>query len=266
MVSYGKYRVKSVEKAMKLLKLYSFKNHELNLSQLSNELKIHKSTAYRLATTLAEGGFLHWDPQKGTYSLGLRLMEFSSILMSSMELRVVARPHLEKLRQVTGITVHLGVLDQGEVVYIDKLEGDGGLRLYSEIGKRTLCHCTALGKALLADTSESKVRHILEEKGMPFRTENTITSIPQFLTHLKQVREDGYALDNEEHERLVHCVAAPIRDYTGSIVAALSATLITKLLVKEDLNVYIAMVKEAGAKLSEELGYSVIESDGATKA
>ncbi|HSW36624.1 MAG TPA: IclR family transcriptional regulator, partial [Candidatus Limnocylindrales bacterium] len=211
-----------------MLGLFSARQPNLNLSELSEGLGVHKSTAYRLAVTLAEGGLLRWNQQKGTYSLGLKILNLGSLLINSLELRSQARPYLEKLASEINETVHLAVLDRDEVVYIDKLEVSRGIRIFSDIGKRAPCHCTALGKALLADLPTETVRLILKKKGMKCYTPNTITSIIAFLDHLEEVRLNDYALDMEEHEPLIYCIAAPIRDFSRKTIATISVTMIMK--------------------------------------
>lgn len=254
-MKYDIYRVKSIEKAIHMLNLFSAKQPEHNLSELSKALKVHKSTAYRIAVTLVEGGLLRWNSQKGTYSLGLKILDLGSTLMSSLELRSQARPYLEKLVSEINETVHLAVLDQGEVVYIDKLEASRGIRIFSDIGKRAPCHCTALGKTLLADLPSETVRLILGRKGMKCYTPNTITSIPLFLKHLDEVRQNGYALDLEEHEPLIYCIAVPIKDFSQKTIATLSVTLIIKNFSESSLNQFIPIMIEAGNNISSDMGY-----------
>lgn len=254
-MKHRSYRIKSVEKAIRLLMLFTVKSPSLTLNQLSEGLGVHRSTAYRIAMTLVEEGFLRWSAERGTYSLGLKILELSSVLINSLELRFHARPHLERLRHDTGETVHLAVLEQGEVVYIDKLDAARGIQLYSGVGKKTPCHCTALGKVLLAGLPESKVRSILEDKGMKSFTPNTLVSVRSFLAHLERVRRDDFALDLEEHEQLIYCVAVPIRDHSRKTIAALSITLIFKEFSEEMMDRYITAAREAGARISTEMGY-----------
>ena len=240
-----------------MLRLFSAKSPELTLNEMSIALGIHKSSAHRIAVTLSEGGFLKWNSSKGNYSLGLRILELSGILTNNLEIRAQARPNLEQLHKKTNEMVHLAVLDEGNVVYIDKLESKEGIRLYSEIGKRAPCHCTGLGKALLSGLSNEEVRAILNNKGMKLFTSNTIVDIESFLKHLDIIRERGYALDIEEHEPMVHCVAVPIKDYTCKCIAAASVTVITRnIYVDEMLEKYKNLMLSTGEAISSELGYT----------
>ena len=248
------YRVQSLVKAMQVLNLFILAGSKLSLSQISTALGVHKSTAYRIAITLTEGGLLTWDNSSGTYSLGLKILELSNIVLESFELRTLTRPHLEHLLHETGETIHLAVLDHAEMVYIDKLEGNRGVRLFSQIGKRSPIHCTALGKALLIDKADRVVIKLLEKQGMKRYTSRTITSVHKFLEHLAVVRSKGYALDLEEHEPLVHCVAAPIYDHTCKVTAAISTTVVVKHFDEATFGAKISLIKETAAKISRDLG------------
>jgi len=254
-LKYDTYRVNSIKKAIQMLNLFSAKAPEISLGELSKELKVHKSTAYRIAVTLVEGGLLRWNPRKGSYSLGLKILNLSDSLMSSLELRTLARPYLKKLVCEINETVHLAILDQGEAVYLDKLEAGRSIRIFSAIGKRAPGHCTALGKVLLADLPPEKIRLALSNTNLKCYTPATITSIPALLDHLKEVREKGYALDLEEHEPLISCIAVPIKDFTRMTIAALSMTMIIKHSCNDSLKGYIPVMLEAGANISAEMGY-----------
>ena len=256
-MNYESYKVKSVEKALKMIRLFTHRTPELKLNEISSLMGIHKSSAHRIAVTLVAGGFLRWNAGRGTYSLGLKILELSGVLVSTLEIRSQVRPNLEKLHQSTGEMVHLGVLDEGEVVYIDKMESKKGVTLYSDIGKRAPCHCTGLGKALLSGLPNEKVSYILKEKGMKCFTSNTIVNFNEFIKHLDEIRENGYALDLEEHESMVYCVAVPIRDYTGACVAAISVTCIAKnYFANELLDKYKTLLLKTGAAISSELGFA----------
>jgi len=252
---YSYYRIRAVERALAVLSLFSLQQPELTLAEIAEKLKVHKSTAHRMVLTLEKAGFLKRSITRGTYSLGLKLLELGAVALSSIELRAQARPHLERLHRETGLTVHLAILDEGEVVYIDKIEADTAVRLYSQVGRRSPVHCTALGKALLAHLPREKVCEILAVKGMRRYTPDTIVSVPAFLKELERVRERGFALDMGEHEPLVHCVGAPIRDYTGAVVAALSVTLVAAEVSEDSLMRYARLVMEAAGAVSRDMGY-----------
>lgn len=253
-MSYETYRVKAIQRGLSLLKLFDHKRQEISLREFSEELHLHKSTVYRIAMTLCEEGFLCWDSSKGTYSLGLKIVELGASRIHGLELRSQARPHLEKMHNDLGEIIHLGVLSESCVVYIDKFEGKRGLTLFSEVGFRVPVHCTALGKALLAGLSNEEVKRLLKNKNLKRFTPNTIVTLPELLRHLDKVREKGYALDLEEHESMVYCVSAPIRDYSGKTIAALSVTAIIKYFTSNMLDDYIDITREVAGKISLNVG------------
>lgn len=252
---YEYYRVHAVERALDILKLYSVEQHELCLADIAQKLGVHKSTAHRLVRTLERAGFLTRNSNTGAYGLGLKLVELGAVVLNNLELRRQARLHLERLHRDTQQTVHLAILDDGEVVYVDKIEGNTPVRLYSQVGRRAPAHCTALGKVLLAHLPPNAAREILIRKGMRRYTPDTIVSVSELMQHLVTVRERGYALDLVEHEPLVHCVAAPIRDYTGRVVAALSVTLIAARVPEEEIARHVALVKRTAAAISADMGW-----------
>jgi len=254
-MKYDTYRVQAVERALQILKMFSIERPEVNLREISEALGVHKSTAHRIAMTLEEAGFLRRDSRGVAYTLGLKVLELGTMVLHGLELRRQARPHLEWMNLETGETVHLGVLDSGEVVYIDKIEGGRGIRLFSDVGKRAPVHCTGLGKVLLSNLPNAAVRKIIAEKGMKRFTADTVVSLAELLRNLDEVRQKGYSVDQGEHERLVHCVAAPIRDYTGKVVAAVSVTTIASKLEEAVLKKHIALATEAGARISSDMGY-----------
>jgi len=144
--------------------------------------------------------------------------------MGRMDLRTQAAPILDRLNAETALTVHLAILDDGDVVYIDKREANETVRMYSAIGKRAPVHCTALGKALIAFLDEPRLRSIAKAKGLPRFTKNTITTWTGLVANLKLVRERGYSRDNAEQQDMIHCIGAPIWDHSGKVIASISLT------------------------------------------
>ena len=249
-VKYGNYRVRAIDRALQMLTLFKPDHSEIHLQEFADALGVHKSTAHRIAVTLEYSGFLSRNTDGSAYTLGLKPLELGAIVLSGHHLRRQARPVLEWLQSTTGETVHLGVLDSGEVIYIDKIEGESGLKLFSDLGKQAPVHCTGLGKALLCDHSDTSIRKVLEEKGMRRYTKYTVVSVDHFLALIHDVRRNGWATDHEEHERLVHCVAVPIRNHTGKIVAAISITTITANLGACTVQRTIDLTIEAGQRIS----------------
>jgi DNA-binding IclR family transcriptional regulator len=220
----GRYNIRVLDRAIGLLSLLS-DGQSKNLTELSAQSGIGSSSTYRLLATLASHGYVEHDRAAGGYRLGLACLELSRAYLESSDVRKVALPELESLRDATSETVHLGILDQMEVVYIEKLQGLHAIGLMSSrVGGRSPAYCTGLGKMLLAHLDPGLVQDHFGRNGVRRFTENTITDLNELVAHLASVRAQGYAIDNAEHEPEVRCVAAPVFDLRGEVVAAISVS------------------------------------------
>lgn len=247
--------VQSVERALNILEAFSHETPELGLVEIGKKVGLSKGTTYRLVYTLQSRGFIVQDPITGKYRLGPKAFEVGSVALSQMELRRIARPFLEELRNITGETVHLVIQDKGEVLYLDKIDSPRAIRIRSFIGQRLPMHSTGVGKALLAELPDSEVMYICKMKGMPRQTPKTITTPEQLYKDLALTRARGYALDDEENEEGLRCIAVPIRDYTGKAIASISISGPTTR-IKDDLIPELArQVRETANKISYQMGY-----------
>ena len=247
--------VQSVDRALEVLAAVCEADGGIALRDLSEQLGLHKSTVYRLLQTLSTHRFVVQDPVTKQYRAGLRLFELANLVIAKIEVRTQALPELKALSQQTNETVHLAVLDEGDVVYIDKQETQRTIRMYSAIGKRAPVHCTALGKVLLAYLPEAEIERIAREKGLKPFTERTITSLQELKRHLAMVREKGYAIDDMEHEPDIRCAACPIRDHTGKVIAAVSLTVPAMRASREQLEAMAPLVKQTADRISRKMGY-----------
>jgi DNA-binding IclR family transcriptional regulator len=218
----GPYKVQVLDRAVAILELLSNSASEMSLGELTAAIGLHKSTVHRLLMVLEGHSLVDKSPLNGRYRLGMKLFELGSLAVANLNLRERARSRLEWLVAQTGETVHLCVMDRGEMLYIDKLEPERSVRISSRIGRRVGVHCSAVGKAMLACLPVPSVREILRQRGMTARTPHTFTDPDLFIAELDSTRTLGYALDNEEAEEGVHCVAVPIFDCGGKAVAAIS--------------------------------------------
>lgn len=247
--------VKSVSRALDIITLVSSKRDGLGVTEIANQIDINKSSVYRILSTMAQYGYIEQDRESGRYKLGYKFLEISSKLLESIDLRTEAKPYLKELENETNEVIHLVVYDQGEVVYIEKLEGNETLRMHSKVGKRAPMHCTSVGKAILAHLPSSVVLDILERKGMPMHTDKTITNKDDFLKELIQVKQKGYALDLEENEWGIICIAVPIFDHLGKVAAAVSISGPTIRMKDDRLKHLQARMKYIGRQISSRLGY-----------
>jgi len=212
----------SVEKAFVILEFLANKADPIELSALSRALSINKSTAYRYLTTLESLGYVIKDADTSCYTLGSKALWLASKFLNNLDLRNQAHPILRKLSEETGETVHLAYLDNFEVVYVDKIDGKSPVKMASRIGNRMPAHCTGLGKALMAFLPETDWQKYIDRVGLKYHTRNTITQPKEFFDHLRMIRERGYSIDNSENEEGIRCVALPVRNHEGKVIAAIS--------------------------------------------
>ncbi|BCJ87609.1 IclR family transcriptional regulator [Effusibacillus dendaii] len=251
--------VKSVERAMHILEQVSLARNGVGVTELANEMKMQKSTVHRVLSTLSRLGYIQQDPETERYKLGYKLLEVSSRLLSSLDVRREAMPYLQQLADLTNEVIHLVVLDKGDVVYIEKVEGTETIRMHSRVGHRAPVHCTGVGKAILAHLPEAQVREIIRQYGMEPHTPHTIANLDDLLDNLQLIREQGFALDLEENELGITCVAAPIHDHTGKVVASISVSAPTHRMQPGQLELRAQQVRDIGRKISARLGYSARE-------
>lgn len=214
--------VQTVHKAVQILNLFSLERPEWGVNEVARQLVLSKSSTSTLIGTLAREGLLR-RMSTGRYRLGWHIMALTQMLLATTEFRTEARAVMERLVARFGETVHLAAFESGQIIYIDKLQGTRAVLVsVTGIGVRLPAHCSGVGKCILSHFPREKVLYILESQGMPALTPNTITDAEKFLIELEQVRTQGYAYDQEEAVMELCCVAAPIRDHTGDIVAAMS--------------------------------------------
>jgi len=250
------YPIKVLNKTLSILEILLQQGSAMNMTEISERLEIYPSTIHRILDTLKHWGYVEQDPKTQKYRLGLKLLELGMAKLQQMDLVKEATPYLKELVRKCNETVHLGVLEEGEVLYVAKEESSQTIRMISYVGKRAPLHCTALGKLLLAYLPEEERRKILEQKALPPLTENTITDKRELEKELAKVREQGFALDREENEKDVRCVAAPIRNYQGEVIAALSiSSPIFRIDVNAQNNLKEALI-ETSKKISKRLGYN----------
>jgi DNA-binding IclR family transcriptional regulator len=255
--SGGRYGIRVIDRAVRVLSLLA-DGQPRTLSRMSEELGISNSTTFRLLASLGSHGMVERDPRDGTYRLGLACLQLASAYFDGHDIRRLALAELESLRDETGETVHLGVLNETmEVIYLEKLHGFHAIGLMSSgVGKRSPAYCTGLGKIQLAYADPTAVQRHFQRVGLPRYTDRTITELDELLKHLAQVRGQGYALDRGEHEVEVRCVAAPIFDHSGSVQAAISVSgPAVRLEPVEARAELIERTQRAAAAVSARLGY-----------
>jgi DNA-binding IclR family transcriptional regulator len=243
----------TILKAGQILALFDRDHVEWRVSDVAEALGIAKSSAHDLMSSLTYIGLLS-QTDEGRYRLGWKLVELSEILLASTELRAVAHPVLEQLMHVYQETLHLAILEKGKVVYLDKLEGKQTIRVeLTGLGTHLYPHCSGLGKVLLAHLPWACVEEIIHDQGLPRFTDQTITVPEHFEAELGKVRACGYAYDLGEIIPDLRCVAAPVRNYSGKVVAAVSMS-VPAYRFERSHETYRSAIVHAGKLISRHMG------------
>ncbi|SHM67347.1 IclR family transcriptional regulator [Gracilibacillus kekensis] len=248
--------VQSVERTLSILELLGKHPDGLSMTVLAKEINLAKSTTHRLLNTLLVKGYVQQDHQTGYYALGTQCLVLASHLLNNMDIRTVAKEALHNLSRTTAEVVHLCIHDRNEVVYIDKVESKQTLRMYSQIGRRAYMHCTGVGKVLLADFEPDELDQYIKEQGLPKFTGTTIIDSDRLQAELTMIKEKGYAIDEQEHENGIRCIAAPVFDHEGKVVAAISIAGPVERVTKKRVNGVLAKeILEQSNNISSKLGY-----------
>jgi len=257
--------VQTIERMSAILDLVGENSHGMSIREISSQLGLPKGTVHRLLSSLSYFGYIRQDAASRNYFLGLKLLDLAGRVASQLDLRKIAGPLLSSLADKTRETVHMVVWDQGEVVYIEKVESTlemGGLRMASRVGSRNPPHSTAVGKVMLSHLPEDELNDFLSNNGLPARTANTITDQSALRQELRQIKAQGYAMDDEENEKGIRCVGAPVVGAAVRPVAAISVSgPAVRLTKKVILDVLTKDVVEAAAEISRRLGYVGAEGE-----
>ncbi len=229
--------------------------------ELAQVLGVHHSTALRLVHTLRDNKLLFENPDH-SYRLGSGLFSLASRGLEQIDLRDITRPHMQRLGEHTGETVHLGILEGTDVVYIDKVEPRQPVQMYSKVGQVAPLHCTAVAKAILAHTEGTILESLIKSCTFKAHTVNTITTESTLRAELATIRNRGLAFDREEHEYGIHCIAAPLLNAEGDASAAISITAVTQRVGTQRLEGFAPMLLAATIESSRELGWRRAEVGG----
>jgi DNA-binding IclR family transcriptional regulator len=244
----------ALDKGLKLLARISDAATPPRFVDLLRDTGMPKATLHRMLGALLAHRLISLDSRDQTYRVGLRSLEMAQRSWEGMDVRSAAADDILWLGEKTGDTVHLAVLDDTEVVYIDKVESRQRIRMFSAVGKRGPLHCTGVGKAMIAFLEDARRKELVERLLMKRFTVNTFTTRSTFLKHLDEIRERGYARDLEEHELGIRCAAAPIFDHRGHVVASVSVTAPSFRLTPERLDKIAPSVVQAARSITRKLG------------
>jgi DNA-binding IclR family transcriptional regulator len=247
-------RVQAIDRAIMVLDCFTERKPQLRLSEITEILDINKSTLHGIISTLKYHGLIDQDDLTQEYRLGLKHIEYGQRVLDSMNISRIAKPIIERVCDELEETVHIGTLDDEEVVYIEKKESQQSMRIFTTIGARNPAHTTGVGKAMMAYLDEEELSNILPEVLVKL-TPKTITDRNQLKFELSQIRLRGFAYDNEENNLGLSCVAAPIFDYTGKAVYGISVSGPTMRMNSDKITRASRIVKEAADEISRKLGY-----------
>ena len=256
----GKQYVQSLERALNILEVMAEEGAPISVTELAEKVNLKISTVHRLLTTLCYRGYVEQGPEDNKYKLGLKLLEIGNSVLNLSDIRTICRPFLEELVEKCNETANLAVLDGTEVVYIDQVESKNLIivRMFAQVGNRGPVHCTASGKVPLAFYPEDKIDEIIEQIELVKFTNETIADREHLKKELQRIRKEGYALDWGEREEHVRCIAAPIFNYEGKVLASISisgpSTRITTYYMQNEL---VDIIRSTALSISKKMGYKM---------
>lgn len=255
------YQVRALDRALDILDSFSLNAPELSLSKIAERVDLPLSTVKRLVSALEDRGYLEYSEDTELYRIGVRAFEVGSIYIQSTSVEAEAHPTLEWLARGCQQTANLGILNRGEVVHIAVVPPDRPIRYFATVGEREQAYYTGLGKVLLSEYTDEQLAEYAAQTTFEQRTRRTITSLDMLRIQLREVEKQGYAMDDEESVVGLRCIAAPIRDAKGQIVAAVSISGPSLEFDEQLLPRYVDSVKNAGLEISRRLGYSIRPED-----
>lgn len=245
--------IQSIQKSIIVIELLANRGREMSLTEMSKVLGWPKSTLHGILSTLRDFQYISQSEKTGRYDLGVRFFELGNIVARKLDIGKVARPILKRINEQTGETVQLGMEQQGEVLYLEKLESTNLLHIVSKVGTRLPIHCSGIGKVLLAYMPKSKVDHIVKTHGLKRFTDYTITTRSALDRELEIIRHRGYATDNNEIMEGLRCVAFPIFDEEGNAVYAISVSGLIYHLEGQRLENVTNLLRKASEDISDML-------------
>ncbi len=254
-VQHEKYVVKVLEKAMKILDVYSRDESAFTLDDLTKRTGLDKSTVFRILRTMEKNGYIRYDQEDGFYRLGLRFMELGGVVHSSTSVRKSASPYLESIARSLKATILVGVIIDDQFSYIDKKEGDSILRIPSYLGAKMLPAESFLGLTLLAFMDASETKRLLRQHRLKKHTERTVTKLAEVEARLDHAKHKGYFVERGEFFDGVTQIGVPIRGAAGNTVAALGACLQEFRVSSENLGKTVQALAETAKLISRELGF-----------
>jgi len=248
--------IQALDRGLMLLEALGDEEKEISLADLAARFPWDKSTTHRLLATLRRRGYVDQDPETGRYRLGLALLRLSGALNQRLDLRRSAALPVEELAQASRETAHVAVYDRGEVVILLQTDSPEKVRIHTYPGMRLPVHCSSLGKVLLAGMAPSELAQWRREAQLQRYTAHTLADLKTLRAHLVQVRKQGYGTDDQEYEEGIRCLACPVKNSEGQVVAAVGISGPAQRLPPEKHPHYLELVGGAAAAISRSLGFA----------
>lgn len=252
-----KYNIRAVQRSFEILELFAQSDEPLTLQTVCKELDINANMAFRMLATMVQTGYLNKDDKTGQFSISLKFLPLSRKALMSLEIRRVVMPFLEMLRlKYPKANLNLGVLYQGDVIVIDRIDSMSLPRTYFAPGKSLPFHATGMGKSLTCELPEEELDTLIEKKGLKAYTPSTITSPEALKEELAKVRKEHASRDRSEFIPSDNCNAVPLRDGSGTIIAAISLSAFESYMTVEELEATMPILAETGRNISYYMGYN----------
>ncbi len=242
----------TVGKALEVLDQVASFGRPVRFSEILAVSDFPKPTLYRFVQTLTNQQMLAYDPERQTYSPGVRLVRLAHAAWDQSTLASVALPHVDALSKAVGETVHLAQLDNAQVLYIDKRNAGKPVPMYSQAGKVGPAYCTGVGKVMLAFLDDPTAKAVIEQQSFHIFTEHTLDSADTLYAELSDIRQNGYGFDREEHEPGIICVAMPILSESGRVLGALSVTSTTSRTNLAGLEAHVPVLQDTAQKITQD--------------
>ncbi|MCP3923817.1 MAG: IclR family transcriptional regulator [Desulfobacterales bacterium] len=247
--------IQSVQRALNILSFFSASRPQLGITEISKLMNLPKTTVHGLVQTLTQEGFLNQDIENKKYTLGLKIYELSTYLLSTLKINQVGMDSVQKLAQKTSLMARIGIWDKDSILVTANSFPDAENHQFNIIGPRVPGYCSALGKIFLATYNDSDIEEYLSKTPLTAYTEKTITDKSVLLEHIKEIRKTGYAREDEEYINNMSCISAPVYDNTGSTVASVSVSGLLGFLENDKIKELIIEVKKTGMDISQKMGY-----------
>jgi DNA-binding IclR family transcriptional regulator len=249
------YRIQVLDRAFRILDVLAEVDGELGATEVAERLRLHKSTTHRLLVILERQRFIEKNPDNAKYRLGWRLFELGTLAVSRLDLYSLAKPYVARLVEETGETAHLGVIRGGELISLVNAESRRSVRTPSTVGKRAPLYCTSQGKAMLAFMPEESAAELIRNLHFQSFTRNTIMRPSRLKAEMAQIRQQGYAVDDEEFEEGLRCIGAAVHDHAGEVIAGISIAGPTFRVGGDRMPELVEAVMATARQLSAALGF-----------